>query len=317
MSSEDVTTTEVARMEQPEHMNMSVALVEAEARARLMKNILPQLVAVCHKDNILKMGNGDKSKPYITNDGCQKIARIAGISFGKPAIDVSYENLPAEQAEYWEDSGKIKKKAKPERRAFIVEVYGEATLLGQTITEFGGASSEDGFYDRPKESPVEIRLEVRKKAMANWQGRCVRTLLGLQGLSWEDLKKVGFDPEQAGGVEYETGKYSSRKDTSEDKNAGEEVRNRIRDMILRDVAGNQDAAVELLETVTSFKGKDGNMVKGKKNVAHLSESAANTTWNKIKPGSKERDKYFDSLRDVLDKHGINPDEPPEGEGVLL
>lgn len=315
MSAEEVTTTEVMRVE--EKPNMSIALTEAEARAKLMKNLLPHLVQVCYASNILSMRDKDGgSKPYINNDGCQKIARIAGISFGKPNVVVSYEDMPAEPAEYYSDSGNLKKEAKQARRAYIVEVEGEASLLGQTITEFGGASSEDGFYNRPKESPVEIRLEVRKKAMANWQGRCVRTLLGLQGLSWKDLTDVGFKDGEGGAVEFENGKHAARKSTAADEGAASEVKTKLREMVLNEVQGNKTAAEDLLELMTEFEGKDG-MVKGKRNIAYLSDKAANTTWNKYKHGGKERDKYYEFLREVHEKHGIGIDEPPEGKGVTL
>lgn len=313
MSNDDVVTTELVRAEQPE---LSVVLVEAETRAKLMKTILPQLVAVCHENNILEMSDGKGgSRPYINNDGCQKIARIAGISFGKPDVTISFEDLPAEPAERYEDSGKIKKEAKPARRAYIVEVQGEASLLGQVITEFGGASSEDGFYNRPKESPVEIRLEVRKKAMANWQGRCVRTLLGLQGLSWDDLEKVNFTRGKGGTVDYKTGKYSGQKDTSGDKAAADETRNKIRDQILSDVGGNNDAACELLEALTAFTTKDGKEIPGVRAIGRLSDSRANTTWGRIKPSGSARDEYQECLFFVQEKHGISADNAaPQGGG---
>lgn len=297
-------------MEAPAHQDMSVVLVEAEARAKLMKMIIPQLVRVCHANNILSMKGKDKdgndsTKPYINNDGCQKIARIVGISFGKPDITVSYEEMPPEKEERYEDSGRIKKAAKPARRVYIVEVQGEASLMGQTITEFGGASSEDGFYNRPNESPVEIRLEVRKKAMANWQGRCVRTLLGLQGLSWEDLEATGeFNRESAGGVEYKTGKHSSHKDTSEDKASADEAKAKIRDQILADVGNDNRAAAALLERMTAFKGKDGKEVPGVSHIDKLSDGRAFTTWGRIKPGGKDREAYENALVEVKDRFGL-------------
>ena len=304
MSTEEVVTTEVARVEQKD---MTLALPEAEARAKLMKAILPQLVAVCHKSNILDFDG----KPYINNDGCQKIARIAGISFGRPNVMISYEDLPPEPGETWPDSGKVKKRAKPARRAYIVEVEGEASLLGQAVTEFGGASSEDGFFDRPHESPVETRLEVRKKAMANWQGRCVRTLLGLQGMSWSDLENVGFNKGEGGGVNHRTGRHSAHKDGEEDKAATDETKAKIRSQILSDVGGNNQAAVALLERITAFTGKDGKEIPGVANIEKLSEGRAFTTWGRIKPGGKDREAYENALADVKDRFNLWDERPQE------
>ena len=311
MSSEEAVTTAVEQIEEPAQRDLSVVMVEAEARAKLMKAILPQLVRVCYANNILPMKDSEGgTKPYINNDGCQKIARIAGISFGRPNVMISYEDMPAERAEYYEDSGNLKKPAKPARRAYIVEVEGEASILGQTVTEFGGASSEDGFYNRPKESPVEIRLEVRKKAMANWQGRCVRTLLGLQGLSWEDLEATGeFKRDAVEGVTYGKGKYSSQKDTSGDKQAADDARKKISDQILSDVANHKEAAGDLLERMTRFTGKDGKEIPGVRSTQKLSDARANTTWGRIKPGGKDRDVYQNAVADVNDKYDLWDKEP--------
>ncbi len=310
MSNEETVTTAVERIEEPAQRDLSVMLVEAETRAKLMKSILPQLVRVCHSNNILSMNGKDKNgnaitRPYINNDGCQKIARIVGMSFGKPEVTISYEDMPPEKEERWPDSGNIRKEAKPARRAYIVEVQGEATLMGQTVTEFGGASSEDGFYNRPNESPVEIRLEVRKKAMANWQGRCVRTILGLQGLSWEDLEATGeFDREKAGGVEYRTGRHSSQKDTSGDQQAADDVKRKIAEQILTDVANHKEAAGDLLERMTAFTGKDGKEVSGVRSTQKLSDGRAATTWGRIKPGGKDRDAYQNAVADINDKYEL-------------
>lgn len=299
---EETIVTDVVRVQEPG--NMSVALIEAEARAKLMKNILPHLVQVCYADNIQDFDG----KPFINNDGCQKIARIAGISFSRPNIYVSYEDLPPEPEERYEDSGKIKRKAKPARRAFIVEVEGEASLLGQTITEYGGASSEDGWFNRPQESPVETRLEIRKKAMANWQGRCVRTLLGLQGLSWDILKDVGFKRGEGGTVEHRVGRHSI-KDGKEDKVALDETRTYIRNQILSDVNKNPDAASLVLQTLTAFGD-----FPGYKKAERISEKVAPRLWKEIKPGGTKRDDYDTIIDNVRIKFDID-DEPPPGAGV--
>lgn len=314
MNEDMITDTAIEKIQSDPVYDISTVLIESEARAKLMKNILPHLVQVCHDNNILEMrDNNGGTKPYINNDGCQKIARIAGISFSRPEVTVSLENMPAIPATYWEDSGKQKTPSKPARQAYIVEIQGEASLMGQTITEFGGASSEDGFYNRPKESPVEIRLEVRKKAMANWQGRCVRTLLGLQGLSWEDLERVGFNRGKGGGVDYNQGKYSNQKDTSGDQQAIDETKAKIRDQILTDVAGNKETAGDLLEMVTSFtSNNNGKVVPGIRIVDRLSDARANTTWGKIKPGGKGREEYNQAVMKVSDKYGLF-DKPKKSE----
>lgn len=291
----------------PERENaFAIALAETEARARIMKSILPQLVAVCHESNIMDLGG----KPYINNDGCQKIARIAGISFGKPRVTISTEQMPPVPEEVYPDSGKVKRRGRPARTAYIVEVEGEAILMGQTVMEFGGASSEDGFFDRPNESPVETRLEVRKKAMANWQGRCVRTLLGLQGMSFEELARVGFDRSRMGKVEYKEGRHSAAKDTTSDQTSLDDTRAKIREQILADISSNAEAAAYVLEEMTAFPGDKG-IVPGRKRVDALTEKQVFRLWGEIKPGGKKRDIYDGVVADAKDRFNLWPEKAPE------
>lgn len=281
---DDVVFTEIMKAEPQKDMNVIVA--EAETRAMVLKMVLPKLVKVCHARNILNMGGN----PYIDNDGCQKIARIVGITYSRPEITSHFEDDP--------DTGK---------RVYVVDVVGEASAFGQTIIDVGGATSDDKFFANRKESFQETRQEVRKKALANWQGRCVRALLGLKEMSWDELEDVGFKRDGAGSVDYRNERHSSGNDTTQDKDAADENRRKIREQISADVKSNAEAAADLLEAATAFPGKNGKQVPGVRHPDKLSEARARTTWNKIKPGGNERDKYEDMMFDIRDKYNIGPE----------
>lgn len=251
-----------------EHENAVVLLRDMESRVQMVKYAISVIPQVCHKRNILNMGGN----PFIDNDGCQKIAIAAGISFGIPTIEKEWVDDP--------ESGE---------RVYEVIVEGVARLNTKEIYEVGGANSQDQFLAARKLPILRLKIEVHKKALANWQGRCVRTLLGLKELTWEELKNAGFEQDKANSVDFNKGKSTG---ISEDAN---EVRDKIRDAVLDAVDGNKTAAKELLEVLTTFEGEKGT-VKGKNNVKNLTDKAANFLWAKIKKNDNEWQKACVEIR---------------------
>ena len=53
-------------------------------------------------------------------------------------------------------------------------------------------------------------------------------------------------------------------------------------MLLEMAGGSEDLARAYLEKVTTFTGKDGRTVKGKRDITKLSEAAIRTTYGKVK-----------------------------------
>lgn len=233
----------------------SIMLSNMENRVQLIKYAISIIPQVCHERNILDMGGN----PYIDSDGCQKIAVAAGISFSRPQVESEWVDDP--------DTG---------ARVYEVIVEGEANLGNKSIFEVGGCNSQDKFLSSRKLPTLQLKLEVKKKALANWQGRCVRTLLGLKELTWKELENAGFRQGKAPSIDYNKGAQSGKSADADD------TRDKIRDAVLAAVDGNATAAKELLEVMTSFIGKDGTQVRGKANVKDLSDKAANFLWAKIK-----------------------------------
>ncbi len=271
MSEERNEVVEIEREDTP------LILKEADARATMMNTMVKNVVKACHQRNIIDMGGN----PYIDDDGCQKIARVVGVSYSSPEIKEGYEDNENGQKEY------------------VVEVSGEATLLGQTIYEFGACTSNDGFISkRGNLSSLQMKIEIKKKAICNWRGRCVRSLLGLKELTWKELQSVGFSQDNASKVDYKQGKSSGKSDD------GNDARKKIGNMLLDDCKGDRAAAGELLEVLTTFENKDGKTVKGKSSAKDLTDKQAGFTWGKIKPGGQERKEYELQLAEVLRNYGI-------------
>lgn len=126
-------------------------------------------------------------QPYLEIAGAKSIASLVGINW---KID--------EPAFEWLEDGH-----------FSYTFKGEFTL-GATIQEcIGTRSSKDAFFSMAKGQSIptsEIdRGEVKKAALTNLLGNGVRGILGMNKLTWDDLKSVGIEVEKIAKVEYKQG----------------------------------------------------------------------------------------------------------------
>ena len=148
-------------------------------------------------------------KPYLEGEGADRIAATVGIQLGRPLIEVRTVG---------DD--------------IFVEVVGEATwpMTGAIASEFGSCSTRDKFFSgRDGDSATMSRLlesangdrklaaemlagHVKKKAIANWKSRVVSAVLGVKGLTWADLEKLGLNRSQSGAaVQFKKGSNQSVK----------------------------------------------------------------------------------------------------------
>lgn len=253
---------------------------EAEQRARLINELVPSLLKACHSGDITDHGG----KPFVGDSGCEKIARVSGISYSSPVVERGFGE---------DEEGK---------RIYRVIIRGEAAILGQTIEEVGGCDETDKFIASRRLPFMQRQLEVEKKAYCNWRGRCVRTLLGMNGLRWEDLKKYGITPEGRTKIEYKEGSKSHADGGKAEATSAEseDVRQKIKAQIMANLDNNEEDAKAALVRLTSFTDKEsGKEVKGRENVSQLSEKWAFALWGKIKPGGKERENYENVIMEIV------------------
>ncbi|PIR25627.1 MAG: hypothetical protein COX62_04560 [Deltaproteobacteria bacterium CG_4_10_14_0_2_um_filter_43_8] len=130
--------------------------------------------------------------PYLRESGSQKIAARFGICISDMTIE--RENIDDENGRY-----------------YVYTVTGIATwpAVGRSIQEIGVCSSRDAFFGKNKGilkpvQDVDI-ANIKKSAVTNFMGRALLKILGLGGLTWDDLGKQGISKKGTATVRYDKG----------------------------------------------------------------------------------------------------------------
>jgi hypothetical protein len=154
-------------------------------------------------------------------------------------------------------------------------------LAGSRVTgeesEFvGGRSSDDQFFAaQPGGLQSLDPADLVKAAMSNLEVNAITRLLGLRGLTWEDLKPQGIAKGQAPAVTYrEPGPTKGQRETAS-------LARTIRDG-LEAVHGGD--ALQALALLSEFRGRDG----GKRSL---------TSWEQVERASE---KYLQILAKKVD-----------------
>lgn len=186
---------------------------EASQGKELAFQALMKLAINATTDNDWKDFGGN---PYLVGSGSTKIALRFNISLkfdrnanGEPLIMIEEIKKP--------DGSPI----------YIYTTVGKAELAnGRTFEAIGTASTDDDFlgYENEKDErgkyiknqqgqtvkvPVPIHEAIqdcKKKSVTNFYGRAILGILGMGGLSWEDLAKYGISKTGKGKVEFGTSK---------------------------------------------------------------------------------------------------------------
>jgi len=142
--------------------------------------------------------------------------------------------------------------------------------LGSYVEDVGVCSQRDKFFaiENEKLKPIEDVdfANVIKKAVTNLYGRLIKRVVGLMGVSWEDLDKAGIKP-------------GAKVDFKEKKPLSPEAK-KIGELILEMAGGDKEAAGKMLQKFSEFKSKDGK-VHSVSSVAELSENWAKQLLPKV------------------------------------
>jgi len=166
--------------------------------------------------------------PYLMDRGTENVA----VAFG---VDVSDVRLSMEWAE----------DAKGRYYSFIAAGKAYSKKIGRYVEDIGVCSQRDKFFGKIGEKFKEIEevdmANIRRKAVTNLYNRLIKRVIGLMGVTFDDLVQAGIKKEQLGKVEYKSGAQK----TSDLSTDGKETKAKLDQMLLR-MANNDKAEVEKL-----------------------------------------------------------------------
>jgi hypothetical protein len=181
--------------------------------------------------------------PYLMDRGTENVA----VAFG---VDISDLQLKQEWAE--DEKGRY--------YAFIASGKAYSKKLGRYVEDIGVCSQRDKFFGmiggKFKEVPDVDMANVRRKAVTNLYNRLIKRVIGLMGVTFDDLAQAGIKKEQLGKVEYRGGAQKAEAAANLPDDA-KKKRDAIWSMLLEIAVGDEDEAKGLLMSISSFKDKDG------------------------------------------------------------
>jgi len=264
---------ETALTETGDHQSLTEKMADMLQATSMMAAAQRQIVETAVGITTPKDWTNQGGKPYLTEPGAMRVASVLPIKtfcispprkqFGTES-DHPYYIYTCEYGAAWKNG------------------LGEASAIGT-------CSSKDMLYAKRGEDFLPMaevdEPNVIKKCCTNGRNNAVKRLLGLQNMTWQELEALGIKQSDVTSVKYGTNKV-------EDKNPAEaeDLRKKIREMILEMSNGDVKAAQDYLENITSFKGRDGNQVKGKRETKYLSEAQAKVTYGKVKKEYEEWEK---------------------------
>lgn len=134
----------------------------------------------------------DMGGPYLMDRGAQNVA----IAFG---VDITQE---APRMEWAED-------ANGRYYMFIASGRAHAKRLNRFVEDIGICSQRDKFFGMSGGKLKEIQdvdmANIIRKASTNLYNRLVKRVIGLSGVTWEDLAAAGIKRESLQRVEYRGG----------------------------------------------------------------------------------------------------------------
>lgn len=204
--------------------------------------------------------------PYLMDRGAENIA----IAFG---VDISEVRLTME----WADD--------PKGRYYTFIASGKAysKKLGRYVEDIGACSQRDRFFGvaggKLKEIEEVDMVNIRRKAVTNLYSRLIKRVIGLMGVTFDDLKEAGVDTSRIQKIEYKSGSQKADADLSTD---AKEKRSKIWSMLLEMTVGDEDLARGMLESISAFKDKDGNEHKLSDISRLTSEKWIASLYNKVK-----------------------------------
>lgn len=237
------------------------ALIKAEARVDAFVKIKIYALKATTNNDWVALGN----RPYLQDTGTEKIAALFSPVVSMP--DITKESFPDGHYTYFCD--------------------GMASWGGKEIPVMGSRSSKDKFFvqydyvdDGNKKKRVELSTDellgridsgdVRKSALTNYRNNAIKDVLGLEGVTWEDLEAAGIKKQDVVGVEYGGDEQSPEAKDNKSKIA----------TLMTEMYGPNYSA--RLKELTAWETKDGQKRAGKTSLNGVSDKQMYVIYGKVK-----------------------------------
>jgi len=212
--------------------------------------------------------------PYLMDRGAENVA----IAFG---VDISDVQLRME----WAEDGRGR------YYTFIASGKAYAKKLARYVEDIGVCSQRDRFFGmlggKFKEIDQVDMANIRRKAVTNLYSRLIKRVIGLMGVTFDDLKLAGMDVSKIQKVEYKGGAQKGAEPMS---GGAAEAKEKLIQMLNMMANGDKEAIANLLEKFSSWNEietlPDGQKKKGKlhsvRDISKLSEKWLMSVYGKVK-----------------------------------
>ena len=185
---ERVVAPELSLISFPERgVSIEKDLAELEKNVEFFNRVKIIALKMTKAQDWVDMGN-----PYLMDRGAQNVA----IAFG---VDITQE---APRMEWAED-------ANGRYYMFIASGRAHAKRLNRFVEDIGICSQRDKFFGMSGGKLKEIQdvdmANIIRKASTNLYNRLVKRVIGLSGVTWDDLLVAGIKRESLQKVEYRSG----------------------------------------------------------------------------------------------------------------
>jgi len=177
---------------------------------------------------------------YLMDRGAENIA----VAFG---VDIGSVELKMDWAE--DDKGRY--------YTYVAKGRAYSRRLGRSVEDFGVCSQRDKFFGMINGKLKEIEdvdaANIRRKAVTNLYNRLIKRVVGLSGVTREDLAASGMDVSKIGKVEYKGGNQKAS-DLTED---AKDMKAKLDAMVLRMANNDPKVVASLIKKFSYWKGEDG------------------------------------------------------------
>ena len=243
-----------------ETLSLEQAVNIAEHNIEIFRRIKNTVLKATHVHDWVKMGNNYQ----ITGAGSERIAALIGVNWSETNQNKTYSE---------DETGKY----------YIYEYRAKFNFGKRVIEAIGTCSQRDKFFSvKGKQILPTSEIDetnVMKAAYTNMVMNGVSRILGIRGITSDDLTTAGFKLDDIAEVNY--------RESGEDSDSEAQKRKDIREYLISKHNGNKKEASEELIKLTEFKGRDGNMVAGKNNIEALSAKQIDILYGKLKDAMLE------------------------------